>query len=217
MSQQLKSVYGGELPMVSEAGVLLVDLSLRVVAFDEGAVAILRQPDKLGEYRDVRDCIPREITELVRKQGAAGARTAAVTYFKIRETRYACRGFWMKPDNGWSQQPIVALHIERNRSMTDTLQQLSGEYHLTSREQEALSGVLAGLSSKELAGQMRISPNTVKAFLRLIMIKMGVSTRVELLAKILRRNVSPQKSSAASTVNSGASAPDSGGLYAPQK
>jgi DNA-binding CsgD family transcriptional regulator len=215
MYHQPKPVYGGESPMVSEAGVLLVDLSLKVVAFDEGAVAILRQPDKPGEYRDVRDCIPREVTELVRKQGAAGARTSAVTYFKIRETRYACRGFWMEPDNEWSQQPIVALHIERNPSMTDTLQQISAEYHLTSREQEALSGVLAGLSSKELAGQMKISPNTVKAFLRLIMIKMGVSTRVELFAKILRRNVSPQKISAASTANSGTSAPDSGAFHAP--
>lgn len=200
--------------MVSEAGLLLVDLSLKVVAFDEGAIAILQQPDKLGEYRDVRDCIPREVTELVRKQGTAGARMPAVTYFKIRETRYACRGFWMEPGNGWSQQPIVALHIERNPSMTETLQQISEEYRLTSREQEALSGVLAGLSSKELAGQMRISPNTVKAFLRLIMIKMGVSTRVELFAKILRRNVSPQKISAASKANSGSSAPGSGAFHA---
>jgi DNA-binding CsgD family transcriptional regulator len=215
--QQSKPVSGGEPPTVSEAGVLLIDLSLKVVAFDKGAVAILRQPDKLGAYRDVRDCIPREVTELVRKQGAAGARTSTVTYFKIRETRYACRGFWMEPDSGWSQEPIVALHIERNPSLSETLQQISEEYHLTSREQEALSGVLSGLSSKELAGQMRISPNTVKAFLRLIMIKMGVSTRVELFAKILRRNVSPQKSSAASTATSGAGAPDSGGFHAPKK
>jgi DNA-binding CsgD family transcriptional regulator len=215
MHQQPKPVHGGESPVVSEAGVLLLDLSLKVVAFDEGAVAILRQPDKLGKYPDVGDCIPREVTELVLKQGAAGERTSAVTYFKIRETRYACRGFWMEPDNGWSQQPIVALHIERNPSMTETLQQISEEYHLTSREHEALSGVLAGLSSKELAGEMRISPNTVKAFLRLIMIKMGVSTRVELFAKILRRNVSPQKSSVVSRANQGASAPASGGFHAP--
>jgi DNA-binding CsgD family transcriptional regulator len=215
MQLQPKPVYGGESATVSEAGLLLVDLSLKVVAFDQGAVAILRQPDKPGEYRDVRDCIPREVTDLVRKQRAAGARTPAVTYFKIRETRDASRRFWMEGDNEWSQQPIVALHIERNPSMTDTLQQITEEYHLTSREQEALSGVLAGLSSKELAGQMRISPNTVKAFLRLIMIKMGVSTRVELFAKILRRNVSPQKSSTASIANSGSSAPDSGGFRAP--
>jgi DNA-binding CsgD family transcriptional regulator len=32
---------------------------------------------------------------------------------------------------------------------------------------------------------MAISPNTVKAFLRLIMIKMGVTTRAGIVAKIL--------------------------------
>jgi DNA-binding CsgD family transcriptional regulator len=32
---------------------------------------------------------------------------------------------------------------------------------------------------------MNISPNTVKAFLRLIMIKMGVSRRVGILSKVL--------------------------------
>jgi DNA-binding CsgD family transcriptional regulator len=179
--------------MLSEAGLLLVDLSLKLVAYDDGAVAILRQPDKLGKYRDVRDCIPQEVTELVRKQ-STGDRSSAVTYFNIRDTRYTCRGFWIDPNNEWSRQPVVALHIERKSSVSDTLHQISAEYHLTLREQEALNGVLAGLSSKELARQMNISPNTVKAFLRLIMIKMGVSTRVELFAKILRRNVTPQKS-----------------------
>jgi DNA-binding CsgD family transcriptional regulator len=42
-----------------------------------------------------------------------------------------------------------------------------------------------GLATKELATRLNISPNTVKAFLRLVMIKMGVATRGEMFAKLL--------------------------------
>ena len=45
--------------------------------------------------------------------------------------------------------------------------------------------LLQGLSSKEIANRMDVSPNTVKTFLRLIMIKMGVSSRAAIVAKVI--------------------------------
>jgi DNA-binding NarL/FixJ family response regulator len=42
-----------------------------------------------------------------------------------------------------------------------------------------------GLTDKQIADKMDISPNTVKCFVRLIMIKMGVGTRTGVMAKIL--------------------------------
>ncbi len=59
------------------------------------------------------------------------------------------------------------------------------EYSLTDREKEALIGVAMGLTSKELAVRMKISPNTVKAFLRLIMVKMGATTRAGIVGRLL--------------------------------
>jgi len=44
--------------------------------------------------------------------------------------------------------------------------------------------LLQGLTSKEIAARMNISPNTVKAFLRLVMVKMKVSTRSGIAGKI---------------------------------
>jgi DNA-binding CsgD family transcriptional regulator len=41
-----------------------------------------------------------------------------------------------------------------------------------------------GLTSKEVATRMNISPNTVTAFLRLIMVKMGVTTRSGIVGKL---------------------------------
>jgi len=56
---------------------------------------------------------------------------------------------------------------------------------LTDREHEVLKEIAAGLTSKEVAQRMNISPNTVKVFLRMIMMKMGVSTRSGVIAKLL--------------------------------
>jgi DNA-binding CsgD family transcriptional regulator len=42
-----------------------------------------------------------------------------------------------------------------------------------------------GLTSKGLARKMSISPNTVNAFLRLIMVKMGVTSRAGVMGKLL--------------------------------
>ncbi len=70
----------------------------------------------------------------------------------------------------------------------EAIYEVAAEFRLTEREREALKGISMGLTSKELAKEMDISPNTVKAYLRLIMVKMSVSTRAGILAKILEHN-----------------------------
>ena len=46
---------------------------------------------------------------------------------------------------------------------------------------------MQGLTSKEIAKRMRISPHTVKTFLGLVLIKMGVATRSGIIAKIIEQ------------------------------
>src|SRR5260370_30906271 len=82
-------------------------------------------------------------------------------------------------------QLIVSLHLERGSSANDAICEIVKKYHLTVREQEVLRGISLGLATKELAERMNISPNTVKAFLRLVMIKMGVTKRPGIVAQIL--------------------------------
>ena len=83
---------------------------------------------------------------------------------------------------------VTVLHLARELSLDDSLTLISAEYRLTVREQQALRLVLTGLTSKEVAEQMCISPNTVKAFLRLVMGKMGVSSRTGIVAKLFHSN-----------------------------
>ena len=58
--------------------------------------------------------------------------------------------------------------------------------HLTRRERQVVEFLIQGLTSKEIANRMKISPNTVKVFLRMVMVKMGVSTRSGVIGKILQ-------------------------------
>jgi DNA-binding NarL/FixJ family response regulator len=84
--------------------------------------------------------------------------------------------------NGDSQA-VLAVLLERASAKPASLAQLSERFHLTTREQEVAQFLLQGLTSKEIGTRMQISPNTVKAFLRLIMVKMGVSTRSGIVGK----------------------------------
>jgi len=85
--------------------------------------------------------------------------------------------------NRAESEPLLAVIFERSPERFVALNQLSERFHLTGREQEVSQYLLQGMTSKEIAMRMAISPNTVKAFLRLIMVKMGVSTRSGIVAK----------------------------------
>jgi DNA-binding CsgD family transcriptional regulator len=75
--------------------------------------------------------------------------------------------------------------IERKSNESVTIAEISERFGLTAREQETVQFLREGFTSKEIAQRMSISPNTVKAFIRLVMVKMGVSTRSGIVGKIV--------------------------------
>lgn len=75
--------------------------------------------------------------------------------------------------------------LERRSDHSVKLAETSERFGLTAREQETVANLLEGLTSKEIAQRMNISPNTVKAFLRLTMVKMNVSTRSGIIGRII--------------------------------
>lgn len=174
-----------EVSAVAEAGLILLDLSLKPIAFDSGAAAILRDPQERNADSTIN--LPKEVLETIRSHNP-NELTSVKTHFRLGKREYSCRAYLLESQIGSFTLPILALHLERDSSYNDALNDVIAAYHLTSREQEALRGISVGLTSKELAERMNISPNTVKAFLRLIMIKMGVTTRAGIVAKLLEHN-----------------------------
>jgi DNA-binding CsgD family transcriptional regulator len=174
---------------VLDKGMLITDSSLNVIACDAGATAILRSAEP-GSDAPVGDIsLPPEIVEpLVRRDPADFSPIGR--YLQRGKHRYSCRAYILQ---AWHNSPfegLVAIHLQRAPCADDVICEVASQYSLTDRETEVLSGVAAGLTSKELADKMNIRPNTVKAFLRLIMIKMGVTTRSGILGLVLKHDES---------------------------
>ncbi len=169
--------------LTARVGMVVTDLSLKPLAVDRGAAAILTDSGQPGSNPDAVQ-IPQEVLEFVRNCTPAEL-SSGETHFRNGRFEYVCRTYLVEPQPGVLTQPVLVLHFERDGAASDAIHKVAAEYRLTDREQEALRGISLGLTSKELAERMHISPNTVRAFLRLIMIKMDATTRTGVLAKVL--------------------------------
>lgn len=80
----------------------------------------------------------------------------------------------------------IAIILERHSRRNENVRRVCERYKLTPREREALMLLAEGLTSKEIAQRMDISAHTVKGFVHLIMVKLGVTTRSGIVGKINR-------------------------------
>jgi DNA-binding CsgD family transcriptional regulator len=177
--------HGARLPPAgTEVGMVLLDLSLRPIAFDQGAATLFRDEVHRGGAAAPPFALPRELLDVIRRSKPTEG-SSAKTRFRVGSREYTCRMYSLQSVNPSSQGSLLAVHLDREVSVTDALSEAGTEYRLTEREHEVLKQIAAGLTSKEVAERMNISPNTVKVFLRMIMMKMGVSTRSGVIAKLL--------------------------------
>jgi len=132
-------------------------------------------------------CVPDEILDAVRNGSSSETLMQGSRSFEDGRCKLVFRALPLTCGETLPQV-LVALLLRRSSSMAESINEVAADFRLTEREKEALNGLCMGLSSKELAKQMNIRPNTVKAFLRIIMVKMGVPTRAAVVAKILERH-----------------------------
>lgn len=180
--EEVEESYGGR-----EVGVVLMASSHEILAFDRGAADILNGSSQGPLQAGPEVHIPREILESIRRI-KPGTLSPLRTHFQIGELNYVCSTYLMEFGSTDFPLSTITVHIERDLSASEALLDVINEYHLTGREQEVLRGIAIGLTSKEVANRMNISPNTVKAFLRLIMIKMGVTTRSGIVGRLLEHS-----------------------------
>jgi len=164
---------------VSMPGLLFLGPQKDLIASNAEAIRILYYPDKPDKSRPlsalVADRIPMD-TLRTTPQGRT------VADFLSGRRRYTCTMHTL--DIAGKSKANIAVLLERVPSPEVTLYGMCKRYNLTTREREAMGCLLRGLTSKEIGQEMSISPNTVKAFLRSAMMKMGVSTRAGLIGRI---------------------------------
>jgi DNA-binding CsgD family transcriptional regulator len=168
---------------ISQSGFLLLDKSLGPVASNHEAIRILTYPNLPERIKRIDVFLGDKIRAgLVSHQSSTGLEF--VKEFKSGRRKYFCRSF-LVDSNGKGMPLTAALLLERCSSSTMALAQIGQDFELTQREKETVELLIQGLTSKEIAVRMEISPNTVKAFLRIVMVKMGVSTRSGILGKVI--------------------------------
>jgi len=171
-------------PLIPDAGLILLDYSLKPLAFDRGAAAIMNHPTQPG--------IPEEVLKTLRGLNPAEW-SSAKTVFRRGKNEYVCQTYLLESQAWPLEQFVVVLHFEKRSSIDNAIHKAVLKYNLTERERQALEGISMGLSNKQLSERMNISPNTVRAFLRLVMVKMSVTSRSAIVAKLLQDRGVPER------------------------
>jgi DNA-binding CsgD family transcriptional regulator len=173
-------------PLPPSPGFLLLDSAMNPIVVNRTAVEILSYPEKPDSTKGFRNSLVAKIRSgLLTRLPSNGS--PLVAEFRSGKRLYFCRAFLVEARAKEHEQATIAVLLERgagSRSLS-LLRAASEKFHITDREQEVLGFLLEGLTSKEIAGRMKISPNTVKSFLRLVMMKMGVSTRSGIVGKAM--------------------------------
>lgn len=168
----------------SEAGFLLLDSSLVPMYVNSDAAQVLCYPQTPKASQAAIMALKKRLHSLLQDRLPDLGRPSLVE-FSSEKRRYLLKAFCLDSFMKGRWQPAYALFIERGHHPMLDLAHIRNEYGLTNREIQTLRFLLGGLTSKEIASRMNISANTVKAFLRQIMLKMGVTTRAGIIGKFV--------------------------------
>ena len=170
-------------------GFLLLDASFEPIYANDDAIQILTYPKGQRERRELRSLdgvLGKKIRSLLFDNHSSSPSLPPTAFLSGRR-HYHCRAFAVESNSTNPSDATVVLFQRGLRESIDVAQ-MAPAFHLTEREQETVGFLIEGLTSKEIATHMNISPNSVKAFIRLVMIKMGVSTRSGIIGKIVKNH-----------------------------
>jgi DNA-binding CsgD family transcriptional regulator len=163
----------------SLCGLILLDRSGNVVYCNREAQRVLSYPseDNGRAHTLKRDQINRLIAELSNSSElrlVSGRRTYIARHFKLADQSGSrCTAILLERQHGQVGGVSMCAHTKQH-------------YNLTGREGQVLDLLIGGLTTKEIGLRLHLSPNTVKSFLRTLMLKVGVSTRTGVIGKVVK-------------------------------
>lgn len=106
-----------------------------------------------------------------------------IDFHMTQRRRYEIRGIALSDYNPSSLKEIreYMFILEEDRTEDGILFDLLKDLNLNRREKEIVRLLIAGQGNKEMAHHLGISLNTVKGYIKLLMRKLGVNSRVEIL------------------------------------
>jgi DNA-binding CsgD family transcriptional regulator len=168
----------------SNSGFLLLDARLNLIASNAPALQVLCFPSGADRIKQPKVFLADRVRTTLIDRARQGE-TAFVKEFKSGKRRYLCTSFQVECGGNDSVRPAFVVLLKRDTTSShSTFAEIFAQFDLTQRESETVEFLVQGLTSKEIADRMGISANTVKAFIRLVMVKMKVSTRSGIVGKI---------------------------------
>lgn len=168
-------------------GVLVLSSSLDAVAYNSEALQILAFPNSPGRIKSLSSFLAGRIRSKLSTSSSTEGQQF-VSEFKSGTRTYQCRAMSLYAGEmgmGTGETTIALLLERRPATALSLKRRIWKEFDLTQRERQTVDLLLQGMTTKEIAHSMKVSPNTVKTYLRLIMTKMKVTTRAGIIGKIL--------------------------------
>jgi DNA-binding CsgD family transcriptional regulator len=168
----------------SEPALILLDSSFRPVSYNAEAIRALIYPQQVKNSHLATALETKLRAILIPLRSSKQASPQPI--FHSGDRQYRVRLFSLNKSPNFSpSNPAHALILDRHDRTVVDISTAAAFFNLTPREQETLSFLIQGMTSKEIATQMGVSPHTIKAFLRLVMSKMHVSTRSGIIGKLV--------------------------------
>lgn len=172
---------------VLREGIVFFDLDERPVHANLPLLRILaEQPDAEEIRREIRR-FTESLGPLVRRRHGPedGLEELAVRDFRTSEGTYLLRGSFV-PADGEGQEGLLMVALEPAGAEFLSTELLQSRYGLTSREVRVARLLTLGLSDADVAGQLCISLHTARHHSEHLRQKLGVRTRGEVAAHVLR-------------------------------
>ena len=150
-------------PRPSSPGLLLMDSAFKPICSNDEAIRILAYPDNPREINSLDSFLAEKLRSAFLNHQSS-PQSPLLTEFMSGKRHYLCQAFSLNSRRENSFHPTVALLFERGLRGSIDVSQIAEQFHLTQREREAVECLMQGLTGKEIANRMKISPNTVKAF-----------------------------------------------------
>ncbi|HJZ78458.1 MAG TPA: LuxR C-terminal-related transcriptional regulator [Vicinamibacterales bacterium] len=163
---------------------LVTDLSFKLAYANSAAIRILTYPNEAVEPANAAILVQDRIRFAFGSESYAPDFAASLVFLSGRR-HYFCRLFLLDSWRGRKSDSMVGFLLARHPKERIDITEVRGRYRLSPRECETIQYLINGLTTKEVASRMGVSPNTIKQFIRLIMSKMGVTTRLGIVRKIL--------------------------------
>jgi len=150
-------------PANQGVGLLLMDSSLNPISCNDETIRILSYPEAPQHIRRL-DVFLKDTIQARLLNPRSTQHSHFVTEFVSGKRRYRCWAFHLNRHLRGSSHPALELLLERSASGLFFLPRIAQQFKFSRREQQAVELLLQGLSNKEIANRMNISPNTVNTF-----------------------------------------------------